>query len=72
MNRLIALTVIGLVRVYRVTLGPFFAGRCRFEPTCSAYMIEAVEKHGPWRGVVMGLKRIGRCHPWHPGGWDPP
>ena len=44
---------------------------CRFQPTCSVYMIKAVEKYGVWRGVGKGLKRIGRCHPFHEGGLDP-
>ena len=46
--------------------------RCRFQPTCSAYFIEAVQKYGAVRGAWRGLKRIGRCHPFHPGGYDPP
>ncbi|MEM1061587.1 MAG: membrane protein insertion efficiency factor YidD [Planctomycetota bacterium] len=72
MSRPLAWAAIALVRLYRVTIGPFLAGRCRYQPTCSAYMIEAIEKYGVWRGVRKGLARIARCHPWHPGGWDPP
>lgn len=45
---------------------------CRFEPTCSQYMIEAIEKYGAMRGMLHGCLRILRCHPWHPGGYDPP
>jgi hypothetical protein len=60
------------VRVYQWTLSPFLGGQCRFEPSCSRYFIEAVEKHGAMRGAVKGLRRIFRCHPFHPGGYDPP
>ncbi|MCX5661718.1 MAG: membrane protein insertion efficiency factor YidD [Planctomycetota bacterium] len=55
-----------LVWIYRVTLGPFLGGYCRYEPTCSQYMIDAVNKHGPFRGGWRGVKRICRCHPWGP------
>ncbi len=72
MNRLLARTIIFLVGVYRVTLGPVLGGHCRFHPTCSQYMIEAVQKYGPWRGGWRGLKRIGRCHPFGGSGFDPP
>jgi putative membrane protein insertion efficiency factor len=60
------------VRVYQVVLSPLLGGSCRFNPSCSAYFIEAVRKYGPWRGGWMGLRRILRCHPFHPGGPDPP
>jgi putative membrane protein insertion efficiency factor len=64
---------LGLIRLYRVTLGPFFklVGGCRYQPTCSQYGYEAIEKYGWLRGWGMALKRIGRCHPFHQGGWDP-
>lgn len=60
------------VRAYQVVLSPLLGGTCRFEPSCSVYFIEAVKKHGPWRGGLKGLRRILRCHPFHPGGIDPP
>jgi len=60
------------VRAYQVVLSPLLGGACRFEPSCSVYFIEAVKKHGPWRGGLKGLRRILRCHPFHPGGIDPP
>jgi putative membrane protein insertion efficiency factor len=44
---------------------------CRFEPTCSIYMMQAIEKHGTLRGTWLGLRRLARCHPFNPGGWDP-
>ena len=64
--------IIGMVWVYRVTLGWLLGGHCRYQPSCSEYMIQAVRKHGPVRGAWMGMKRIGRCHPWGGDGWDPP
>ncbi len=48
-----------------------FPPSCRFLPTCSSYMIEALEKYGPVKGLILGIRRILRCHPWHPGGYDP-
>ncbi len=60
-----------VVWAYRVTLGPFMGGHCRFVPSCSQYMLDAVAKHGPWRGGWMGLKRIARCHPLGGHGYDP-
>jgi hypothetical protein len=67
-----ALTTIGLVRIYQYTLSPLLGRQCRFHPSCSNYMIAAVEKYGAFRGAWRGLRRIARCHPWHPGGLDPP
>ncbi|MCA9165237.1 MAG: membrane protein insertion efficiency factor YidD [Planctomycetales bacterium] len=60
------------VRGYQVTLGPFLGGHCRFTPSCSNYFIQAVQKHGPWRGTLKGIWRIIRCNPFTPGGLDPP
>ena len=62
---------VGLIRLYRVTLSPFFRGACRFEPSCSVYTEQAILKYGLFRGSVMGARRIARCHPWNPGGYDP-
>ena len=64
--------LIGLVILYKFTLSPLLGRHCRFQPTCSSYFRQAVEKHGAIRGSLRGLARIGRCHPWHPGGYDPP
>ena len=64
--------VIGLVRLYQWTLSPIFGRQCRFQPTCSHYMIQAVEKYGVVRGVLKGLWRIVRCNPFCRGGYDPP
>ena len=61
----------GLIRLYQVTLSSVMGTQCRFYPTCSAYTSEAIGKHGALRGSVLGMARICRCHPWHPGGLDP-
>jgi hypothetical protein len=63
--------LISLVKGYRLLISPFVGMHCRFQPTCSHYMIEAIERHGPIRGVLLGLRRLSRCHPWHKGGLDP-
>ena len=70
--RLPSWTLIGIVRVYQWTLSPWLGRHCRFHPTCSAYFIESVGKHGAVKGSWRGVLRICRCHPWHPGGYDPP
>ena len=71
-SRAMAWGLVGLVRIYQWTLSPIIGRQCRFQPTCSHYMIGAVEKYGPIRGAWRGLKRICRCQTWHPGGDDPP
>ena len=65
-------TLASAARLYQRTIGPLLGTRCRFEPSCSAYFILAVEKYGAVRGSLRGLWRICRCHPFHPGGYDPP
>ncbi len=60
-----------LVKIYRYALSPLLGNNCRYYPSCSCYTEEAIEKYGAWRGLWMGLKRLSRCHPWHPGGYDP-
>jgi putative membrane protein insertion efficiency factor len=67
-----AMLLVAAVRVYQWTLSPLIGRHCRFEPTCSAYFILAVRKHGAMRGTWLGMRRIGRCHPWSAGGYDPP
>ena len=63
--------VIALVRVYQRCISPLLPPRCIYLPTCSQYMLEAVEKYGVWKGGWLGLRRICRCHPFHQGGYDP-
>lgn len=60
-----------LVRFYRRFISPLKPPTCRFYPTCSAYALEALEQHGAVKGSVLTLKRIAKCHPFHPGGFDP-
>ncbi len=60
-----------LIRIYQATLAGLLGGQCRFYPSCSEYAMEALERHGLFRGAWLGLRRVGRCHPWHPGGVDP-
>ena len=64
--------LVGLVRIYQWLLSPLFGGRCRFYPSCSEYFIGAVRKHGAFSGAMRGIWRIMRCHPFNPGGYDPP
>jgi len=59
------------IRVYQRVLSPLLPNRCRFYPTCSHYAVEAIEKHGAIRGLWLAIKRILKCHPLHPGGYDP-
>ena len=63
--------LIGLIRVYQYLISPLLGPRCRFYPTCSRYAVEAIEVHGVARGSYLALRRVLRCHPWHPGGIDP-
>ncbi|HKC15669.1 MAG TPA: membrane protein insertion efficiency factor YidD [Steroidobacteraceae bacterium] len=60
-----------LIRLYQRALSPLLGPRCRYYPSCSQYALEALEEHGALRGLWLALKRIGRCHPLHPGGFDP-
>ncbi len=60
------------IRAYQVTLSPLIGPVCRFEPSCSRYMIGALRKYGVLKGLWKGTGRVLRCHPWHPGGYDPP
>jgi putative membrane protein insertion efficiency factor len=63
--------LIWLLRFYKAALSPLLPSACRFHPTCSDYMRQAVERYGAWRGALLGIKRLLKCHPWHPGGFDP-
>jgi uncharacterized protein len=63
--------VIAILRLYKHFVSPCLPSACRFSPTCSEYMMEAVDRHGAARGIGMGLRRLLRCHPFHAGGFDP-
>ena len=63
--------MIWMVRVYQACLSPYLGRHCKYYPTCSHYFIQAVQKHGPFRGAWKGLCRIARCHPFSRGGYDP-
>lgn len=67
MRRLAAL----VIRAYQVGISPFLGASCRFHPTCSEYAREAILKHGLFFGAFLAVRRVARCHPWHPGGLDP-
>jgi len=60
-----------ILSFYKRWISPLLPSACRFQPTCSEYMMEAVRRYGAWRGAWMGVKRLARCHPFHPGGYDP-
>jgi putative membrane protein insertion efficiency factor len=63
--------IVAFIRTYQFTLGPLMPMSCRFEPSCSRYALEAVRKHGPWRGSALAALRIIRCNPLNAGGYDP-
>ena len=69
--RFVQRALITLVKGYRLLLSPWLGSACRFEPTCSAYSLEALERHGAARGSYLTLRRLARCHPWCDGGHDP-
>ena len=69
--RLPSAALIALVRAYRFFLSPWLGSACRFEPTCSAYALEALQRHGAAAGSALTVGRLLRCHPWCAGGWDP-
>lgn len=71
MKRLFSKILIGLVRFYQLAISPYLGSNCRYTPTCSAYMIDAIREWGPLRGTWMGMRRIGSCHPWGGSGYDP-
>ncbi|WP_229052773.1 membrane protein insertion efficiency factor YidD [Aeromicrobium sp. Leaf350] len=68
---MLRLLLIGLLKAYRFAISPLYGQVCRYHPTCSAYALGAVETHGAFRGSWLALRRLLRCHPWSPGGYDP-
>lgn len=71
MQKIITSLLVALVKGYQLALSPFFGQQCRFTPSCSQYAIEALQAHGSAKGLLLIVKRISRCHPWHTGGHDP-
>lgn len=63
--------LLAVIRGYRFLLSPWWGNQCRFTPSCSEYAMQAIQEHGSLRGSWLALRRIGRCHPWHAGGFDP-
>jgi len=69
---MIARLLMALIRLYQLTISPLLGPVCRFEPSCSRYAMECLRLHGAWRGSLLSILRLGKCHPFHPGGYDPP
>ena len=63
--------LVALIRAYQLLVSPVLPRSCRFHPTCSEYTLTAIRMHGPLRGILLGIRRLMRCHPFHPGGYDP-
>ena len=71
MQKIMTTILVTLVKLYQWLLSPYFGQQCRFTPTCSHYAIEALKTHGAAKGLLLTVKRVSRCHPWHAGGHDP-
>lgn len=71
MRRQMGTLAIFIIRIYKHTLSPLIPPTCRFTPSCSEYALEAISKYGFWKGSFLGMKRLLRCHPFCPGGYDP-
>jgi putative membrane protein insertion efficiency factor len=71
LNKILTFPLIFLIRIYQMGISPLLPNSCRYTPTCSSYMIEALRIHGPLKGLWLGSKRISRCHPWGGEGYDP-
>jgi len=69
---MIARLLLVLIRIYQLVLSPLLGGSCRFEPSCSRYAAACIHTHGALRGSSLAVRRVLRCHPFHPGGYDPP
>jgi putative membrane protein insertion efficiency factor len=69
--KILSAMLIGLIKLYQVTLSPFIGRSCRYTPTCSNYGIEAIQKHGPFKGTWLTIKRVLSCNPWGGSGYDP-
>ena len=71
-GRVLRLLLTGLIVGYQRLVSPMLGPRCRFYPSCSSYALEAVQVHGAVKGTALATARVCRCHPWNPGGYDPP
>ena len=71
MKTLLVRPLLWLIRAYQYAISPLLGNRCRFDPSCSEYSMGALRRYGLFRGLWLTVRRIGRCHPWHPGGYDP-
>ena len=71
MKKIVSTILIVPIRFYQLCISPLFPGACRYTPTCSQYAVEAIKIHGPLKGSLLALRRIGRCHPWGGSGYDP-
>ena len=71
-DRVASAGIVAGIVAYKALISPLLGRHCRFQPTCSTYFRRSVERHGGVRGSLRGIARICRCHPWHPGGYDPP
>jgi putative membrane protein insertion efficiency factor len=69
---MLARLLVALVRAYQMAISPWLGRVCRFEPSCSRYAVACIERHGAVRGGLLSVKRLCKCHPFHPGGFDPP
>ena len=72
LRKIASFPFVALIKLYQWIISPWLGPKCRFTPTCSHYAIEAFEKHGVFKGFWLTIRRIGRCHPWGPTGYDPP
>ncbi|MCG7281350.1 membrane protein insertion efficiency factor YidD [Chryseobacterium taklimakanense] len=70
-NKILIFPLLVPIRIYQWFISPLLPSNCRYQPTCSHYMVEALKLHGPVKGFWLGIKRIGRCHPWGGEGYDP-
>lgn len=71
LTRLVQFVLLLFIRAYQFAIRPLLAGSCKFIPSCSEYAVEALQRHGPWRGAWLSVRRVLRCHPWSRGGFDP-
>ncbi|MDE6771337.1 MAG: membrane protein insertion efficiency factor YidD [Muribaculaceae bacterium] len=71
MRKAMSKIMVALIRFYQGAISPMTPAACRFQPTCSQYAVEAIQKHGPLKGLWLAVKRISRCHPWGGSGYDP-